>query len=354
MSDLSALARPEIVAMRGYESAAYDPALIRLNANESPARLDGDDSRRGLNWYPVNRLAELESHLGALFDQPAERLMLTRGTSEAIDLLIRAFCRPGEDSIVVCPPAFGMYGVYAKVQNTQVQAVPLTPAPTFDLDVDGIIGAVDRGAKIVFVTSPNNPTGNLMSPDAIDSVVAACRGRALLVVDAAYHEFAATEEPQLRYASESHVVVLRTLSKAYALAGTRCGALIGDPYIASLLRKIIAPYAFATPVVETILAVLKGSSVAKQTERIAATIVERERVRDELSGLPAVRRVFPSDANFLLTEFADPSAAFDAARAAGFLLRDFSGGEYHPNCLRLTVGSIEQNDAVLEALRTLP
>ena len=351
MTTLRELARPEIVQMRGYTAASYDPALGRLNANETTVRLAADTSERGLNWYPVDRSPALVRELAALFDQPAERIMVTRGTSEAIDLLIRAFCRPGNDTIVVCPPTFGMYAVYAEVQATSVREVPLTTS--FDLDTNGIAAAVDAGARIVFVTSPNNPTGNAMSPSRLDAVVAATRARSLLVIDAAYHEFAATEPPQVRYADEPHVVVLRTLSKAYALAGARCGVLIGDPFVHELTRKIMAPYALATPVVEALLSVLASDAFAERPAAIDALRTERGRVRERLSGLSCVRQVFPSEANFLLAEFADAQAALAVVQQHGYLIRDFSQSPRLPGCLRITIGERHENDAVLRALEQL-
>ena len=353
MNVVTKLARPEIVRLRGYTSAAYAPELKRLNANETTTRIVADASERGLNWYPINRHAALSAALATLFDQPVERIMATRGTSEAIDLLIRAFCRPGKDGIVICPPAFGMYGVYADIQGAPVHRVPLSPAPDFALDVDGIGTAVDHGARIVFITSPNNPTGNLMASDAIDAVVELARGRALVVIDAAYHEFSTRVAPEQRYRSEGHVVSLRTLSKAHALAGTRCGVLIGDPAIGELTGKIMAPYAFATPVVETLLNVLGREDVAARTARIARLCDERERLRGELSSLTCVDRVLPSDANFLLVQFANATAALETIRAQGYLVRDFSKVPGLDECLRLTVGLAAENDAVVAALSEL-
>ncbi|MEM1263619.1 MAG: histidinol-phosphate transaminase [Pseudomonadota bacterium] len=353
MSVITQLARPEIVAMKGYTSASHDEALVRLNANESPVRRAGDTTGRGLNWYPLNRPTELEQRLAGLVHQPVERVTITRGSSEAIDLLIRTFCRPGKDAILICPPTFGMYAVYANVQGAAIQRVPLTSAPAFDLDVAGIDAAIDDSTKLVFITSPNNPTGNLMSAAAIDSVVAATRGRAVVVVDAAYWEFATTDDPAERYASEPHVVVLRTLSKAFALAGARCGLLIGDPDVGTLIRKVFAPYSVATPVVEAILGVIAHSSPEQDAARMAAIRAERERVSQRLAALPAVRSVYPSDANFVLTAFVNPAAAIDAVRRTGFLIRDFSAIDAHPNSLRITIGTPEQNDAVLNALGAL-
>ncbi len=352
MQTLEKLARPEIVALFGYKPASYAAETVRLNANELPTRRPADTSQRGLNWYPLDGAAEITDRMAREYGQPNERVKFVRGSSEAIDLLIRAFCRPGEDNVIVCPPTFGMYAVYAKIQNASVRAVPLTQAPAFDLDTAAILAAIDPATKLIFVTSPNNPTGNRMSDAAVDTLIDATRGRCLIVFDAAYVEFADGEAPQQRYQNEPHVVTLRTLSKAYAMAGARAGALIGDPFIVELLDKILAPYAIATPVIEALLTILDGPDHAEQPARLAALTAERERVRGALNRCAVVTRVFPSDANFLLAEFADPAAAMAATEQAGYLIRDFSRSAHHPNCLRLTIGTREQNDAVLTALES--
>ncbi|MEM8982298.1 MAG: histidinol-phosphate transaminase [Pseudomonadota bacterium] len=353
MSIVTELARPEIVSMAGYTSASHDEALVRLNANESPLRRVGDTTQRGLNWYPLDRPTELERRLASLVNQPAERITVTRGSSEAIDLLIRTFCRPGEDAVLICPPTFGMYAVYANVQGATIQRAPLTAAPAFDLDVDRIRETITDATKLVFITSPNNPTGNVMSPTAVDAVVAATRGRAVVVIDAAYLEFAECDDPAQRYANESHVVVLRTLSKAFALAGARCGVIIGDTDLSLLIRKVFAPYSIATPVVEAILGVLAQSSPTDDKNRFDTLRAERNRVSQRLATLPAVRAVYRSDANFVLAEFIDPATAITAVEKVGFLIRDFSKADAHPNSLRITIGTREQNDTVLSALGTL-
>jgi histidinol-phosphate aminotransferase len=348
------LARPEIRRLAAYVPASYAAGLTRLNANESPWRSGADTTARGLNRYPEARPGQLTEALAAQYGVPAESLFVTRGTSEAIDLLLRCFCRPGKDRVVICPPTFGMYQVYADIQNAGIVEVPLIREDGFALDADGIVAAWDERCRVVFVTTPNNPTGNALEPSRIERLAEALTGRGLVVVDAAYIEFGDPAPLMALLASHANVVVLRTLSKAYGLAGARCGALIGDPEIVRLVSKVMPPYAIPTPTTECTLTALATEQFAVMPAHIAALCAERDRMAGILAGFPAVRRVWPSDANFLLVEFDEPRAALAAAESAGYLLRDFSTQTATARCLRITIGERGDNDALLEALAALP
>jgi histidinol-phosphate aminotransferase len=348
MNDPLALARPEILALTPYSHATWDPRLERLHANESPWRVPGDDSAAGLNRYPEPQPAELVSALASLYGVAPSQLLVGRGSDEAIDLLTRAFCAAGRDAVLVCPPTFGMYAVAARIQGAAVIAVPLRRDDGFSLDVAALEAALSPAVKLVYLCTPNNPTGNEVPEAQVLRVLRACEGRALVVVDEAYGEFSAHRGYAALLASHPHLVVLRTLSKAHGLAGARVGSLLASAAIVALLRKIIPPYAMAQPTVEAAMKALQPAPQAVARSRVAATLVERERLAAGLAALPAVVRVWPSAANFLLVQFRDAAAALRDIAAEGLLVRDFSG--QIEGALRLTIGSPEQNERVLRSL----
>lgn len=351
MSWLTDLARPEIRALRAYEHASWEPGLVRLHANESPWRAEGDGTAAGLNRYPEPHPHELMRALAAHYGVPDGWVLAGRGSDEAIDLLVRGYCRAGTDAVLVTPPTFGMYAVTARIQGAAVIEVPLARARDFAPDFAAIEAAVTEAVRIVFLCSPNNPTGNLLEAAALLALADRLAGRALLVLDEAYVEFA--NRPSLATAIADHpaLVVLRTLSKAHALAGARCGALIAQPELVALLGKVIQPYAVPQPSIEAVLRALEPAALAATRRRIATLVAERERVAAALARLPAVRRVFPSAANFLLVEFADAPRALARTHAAGLLVRDFSGQAALAGTLRITIGEPGQNDRLIASLR---
>jgi len=277
------LARPEIVALAPYEHAAWLPDLERMHANESPWRHSGDVTRAGLNRYPEPQPRELRARLAALYDVAPECLLVTRGSDEAIDLLVRAFCRAGEDAVLICPPTFGMYALAAGIQGARIVDVPLQAAAGFALDEAALVTQCTDRVKLVFLCSPNNPTGNLLSEGSLLRIAAHLKGRALLVVDEAYIEFAGAPSIARRLHELPQLAVLRTLSKAHALAGARCGAVIAAAELIALLRKVISPYAIAQLTAECVLALLEPGQLAQLPKRIAAIASERARLAHELT-----------------------------------------------------------------------
>jgi histidinol-phosphate aminotransferase len=349
-ADPLALARPDIVALKPYAHAAWDPRLERLHANESPWRVPGDASAAGLNRYPEPQPQALVEALAALYGVQPAQLLVGRGSDEGIDLLTRAFCTAGRDAVIVCPPTFGMYAVAARIQGAAVSSVPLRRDAGYALDLPAIRAALVPQVKLVYLCTPNNPTGNEIAEADVLAVLEACAGRALVVVDEAYGEFCGHAGHARRLAGFPHLVVLRTLSKAHGLAGARVGSLLAQPAIVALLRKIIPPYAMAQPTVEAALQALQPPAQAVARERIVATIAERARLAAALAPLPAVVRVWPSAANFLLVEFRDAGAALRAIMDAGLIVRDFRGTAGLGEALRLTIGTPEQNDRLLRSL----
>ena len=349
MSNLLDLARPEIRALQAYRAAEHEDGLIRLNANETPWPAPGDGD--SLNRYPDERPLTLARRLAAHYGIDRDRVLVTRGSSDAIDVLVRGFCRAGRDEIVICPPTFGMYRVYADIQGAALREVPLVRDRGFALDRQALIDGWKPESKLLFLCSPNNPTGNRIPDVELDQLCATLAGRGLVVVDGAYIEFADSDPTNWLLQRHDNVVVLRTLSKAFGLAGIRCGALLARAEIVNLLGRVLPPYAFPTPSLETAQRCLEQAGREKLDKRIVILTAERVRLADELAQLDAVTRVWPSEANFLLVEFKEPRRAVKAARQGGVLIRAFNEEPGLDGCLRITVGDTKQNDQLLASLR---
>jgi histidinol-phosphate aminotransferase len=348
VSKILALARPDIVALKAYSHASWDPAFERLHANELPWRAETDRSAAGLNRYPEPHPQVLTQRLATLYGVRESQLLPGRGSDESIDLLVRGFCRAGVDNVVICPPTFGMYAVAARIQGAEVREVPLLRDSGFALDTAGVLAACDANTKIIFLCSPNNPTGNAMAPDAMELLLVALTDKALVVVDEAYIEFSADRSLTTELARFPNLVVLRTLSKAYGLAGARVGSLIAAPEIVALLGKVIPPYSIPQLTIEAVLATLGEGQLVIQRERVAQVRVERERLSAALAPCKAVRKIWPSVANFLLVDFAAPEEVLCAARTAKLLIRDMRS--VTPSALRITVGTPEQNNRLIRSL----
>jgi histidinol-phosphate aminotransferase len=342
------LARPDILQLQPYQHAAWDPSLERMHANEMPWRAQGDNTRAGLNRYPEPQPHALVERMSQLYGVPTRNLLVGRGSDEAIDLLVRAFCRAGADNVVITPPTFGFYKVAARIQGAGVIEVPLA-RDGFALDPEAVIAAA-RDAKIVFLCSPNNPTGNLLDEAAMLHVCQSLAGRALVVIDEAYIEFSGRPSWSSRLAELPNLVVLRTLSKAYALAGARLGTMIASEEIVGLLQRIIPPYAITASTIDEVLALTEAPQRAQAAARIDTLLAERAAMRLRLERCAHVVRVHPSDANFLLVECRDARRFLDAGKAAGLIVRDFSQAPGLANCLRISIGTPEQNRRLLGAV----
>lgn len=359
-----ALARREIRALQPYQHADWAPQLERMHANEMPWRAAGDVSTPGLNRYPEPQPRALLAHLANLYGVVPAQVLLGRGSDEGIDLLVRAFCRAGQDSILICPPTFGMYKVSACIQGAGVLEVPLRRERGFALEAEAVLAAWHEGVKLVFVCTPNNPTGNAVAHRTIETLCTNLDGKALVVVDEAYVEFAqpaaiasdaATAPPNAASATRllerhSNLVVLRTLSKAYALAGTRCGALIAHPDIVALLARIITPYALPAQTIDAALSYTDGRHRDEAARRIASIVKERTRLGEQLARLPQICKVWPSEANFLLVDCEDAAAVLDIATSAGLIIRDTRSMPALGESLRISIGTAQQNDRLLRAL----
>ena len=346
--------RPDLAAFATYPSARRSgfEAAIHLDANECPWDSEGNDgaiSEAGLNRYPSPQPEDLRQRMAELYGVNPRRLWLGRGSDEAIDLLLRAFCCAGIDNIVAHAPTFGMYRVGAQLQGAEYRALPLDAGSDFALDAQGLLDFTDENTKLVVLCSPNNPTGTLHHGAALGWLAERLAGRALLLVDEAYIEFAGIVSATELLDRHDNLVVLRTLSKAHALAGARIGALIAAEDIIDLIGRIAAPYPLPTPSVHVGLAALGDDAQARTRQRIALLIEERERLATALRRAPEVDKVWPSAGNFLLVRFSDARAMFRRLLDAGILVRDFSSQAGLEQCLRISVGRPDENDALLAA-----
>ena len=347
------LARAEIRSLKPYVHAAWDHRYERMHANENPWRAIGDTTKLGLNLYPESPAVALHERLAELYGVQTDQVLAGRGSDEGIDLLIRSFCRAGQDSIVICPPTFGFYRVAADVQGAGVIEVPLIRSNDgFALDTEGVLKACQNSnVKAVFLATPGNPSSNEMQPDSVLRLCRELNGRALVVVDQAYVEFSALPSYAAVIAQHPNLVVLRTLSKAYALAGARCGTVIADADIIELLSRVIPPYAIPTSTVEAVLAATAPENRARTAEQIQLLLAERAKLAVELKTLPLIKHVFPSDANFLLVECVDAELVFNAAKSVGLIVRDQRKQPQCANCLRISIGTPEQNARLLQGIR---
>lgn len=342
------LARPEIVAMKPYSSARKEaPGKgVLLNANEAPWPLLEGDS--GLNRYPDPQPERLLRRLARLYGVAEDSLLITRGSDEGIDLLTRVFCRAGEDAILQCPPAFGMYRIAAQAQGADVVSVP-RHAGDFSMDEQGVLDTFDsdRRIKLVFLTSPSNPTGDVLGDGFLKALLAKTRGRSLIVVDEAYTEFTDHPSATALIDDHEHLVVLRTLSKAWAAAGLRCGSVLARPAVIDLLRRVIAPYPLPSPVVSLAMQMLDDKILAKQGRLMQKVRANKNVLLSMLEGRRFVRKIFPGEANFVLIRVNEADALLTHCAKKNVILRGFPSELALRDCIRISVGS-EEDLAQLE------
>jgi histidinol-phosphate aminotransferase len=345
------LARPEIQALRPYEAAEQVDDTIRLNANESPRTTATAQFRRPLNRYPEVRPIGLQRALAQRFGCRPEELLVTRGSSEAIDLVIRSFCRAGQDSVLVTSPSFSMYRHYAAVQGASLIEVATRAERGFEIDVDEILGACDDSTRLIFLCSPNNPTGTTLPREDLLRLLDARGDRSAVVVDEAYVEFGDKPSVTDLLPLYDNLLVLRTLSKALGFAGARCGAVAGPQDVIRMLAAVQAPYALATPVVECVEDALQADQLENASEVVAEIIAERERLFAAFRNFDFISRVWPSDANFLLVRVDDARRVMRRCAEAKVLVRHF-GGDLE-DCIRISVGSPADNDQLLRVLNAI-
>ena len=351
---IASRARPEILAMKGYVSArslvASGDSTVFLDANECP--YEPYVGASGLARYPMQQPHELMSVICDWLDLSSRNVTIMRGADEAIDCLMRAFCVPARDNIIICPPTFAMYRQSAILQGVEVREAPL--AAGFALDNAAVLAQCDDNTKLVFVCSPNNPTANLMDRDAVLELCMSLDGRALVVVDETYIEYAGVESVAAALENHANLVVLRTLSKSHAAAGVRCGVAVARADVSAVLAKVLAPYPIPQPVVQAVMAIMAPSNLAKLADRRHEIITRRDVFAAAALETAPVREVLPTDANYLLMIVDDAEALCARAGAAGYILRNQSHQPGLANAVRVSSGTDEELTGLLAILRGEP
>ena len=339
INDVLRLVRKNIKALAPYSTARdeYKGALgVFLDANENPFE-------NGYNRYPDPRQAELKSIIAPKKGVAVEQMFIGNGSDEAIDLCFRIFCEPRIDNVVAIAPSYGMYRVSADINDVEVREVQL--GCDFSLPVDELLAVCDENTKLMFVCSPNNPSGNIFPVEEIKRLLAGFKG--VLVVDEAYIDFASQPSLTTLLAEYPNLIVLQTLSKAYGLAGLRLGLAFAAKEIMSIFANVKYPYNINLAGMERAKELL-ARDVKSEIEIVKS---ERERVAAELAYCPCVKRVFPSDANFLLVQVSAARALYDALIAEQVIVRDRSKVKGCSECLRITIGTPEENDKMLAVVK---
>lgn len=347
MFELERLVRDNIRDLKPYSSARHEfagAAEIFLDANENAF---GSPIDIRLNRYPDPLQAKVKKKIADVKGISTGKIFIGNGSDEAIDLLFRIFCEPGCDRAIVCPPTYGMYTVSADINNVKIVNVPLTPGE-FQLDVKAIRNAFEVGAKLLFICSPNNPTGNAMRRDDILELANTFNG--VVVVDEAYIDFSSQPSLVTKIDDFPNIVVLQTFSKAWGMAGARVGLAFADERIIDLFNRVKPPYNVSQLSQSAVLDAMKNQE--QVGEWIAATLRERDRLAAELPRLPIVEKIYPSDANFLLVKVSDANAIYDHLVTERIVVRNRSTVLLCGDCLRITVGTPDENTRLLDALKS--
>ncbi|MFT3746480.1 MAG: histidinol-phosphate transaminase [Pyrinomonadaceae bacterium] len=342
--DLQSLVRPNIRNLKPYSSARSEfegSAEVFLDANENAF---GSPAGFGLNRYPDPLQRELKERIAAMKTVSPSQIFVGNGSDEAIDLLFRIFCEPGRDEVITCPPTYGMYRVSADINDVAVREVRLTN--DFQLDLPAIRSSISDAMKLIFICSPNNPTGNAMSRDSLIEIARNFAG--IVVVDEAYIDFA--NEPSVIDELDDlpNLIVLQTLSKAWGMAGVRVGLAIASTEIIALFNLVKPPYNVSGLAQQAVIDALDQETTVKGW--IDSGKAERVRLDNLLSGFDFVERVYPSDANFLLVKVDDANELYRYLIDKRIVVRNRNNVELCDGCLRITVGTQEENDRLLAAL----
>ncbi|MBL7700250.1 MAG: histidinol-phosphate transaminase [Chitinophagaceae bacterium] len=342
--NLDLLVRPNIKNLVPYSSARDEfkgEASIYLDANENSF---GSPLTKWYNRYPDPLQVKLKEKLSEIKGIQVENMFLGNGSDECIDILFRAFCEPAIDNIIICPPTYGMYEVSANINDVKVKKVPLTP--DFGLNVPAIADAVDDNTKLIFLCSPNNPSGN--SLDRIDIEVLLNNYHGIVVIDEAYINFSRFRSFSREIAEYPNLVVMQTLSKAWGLAALRVGMCFASTGIINIMNRIKPPYNINQASQELALQAL--DRVGEVNEMIREIVRERSVLEEELPKLGVVEHVYPSDGNFLLVRVTTPREIYSYLLGKGIVVRDRSRVQLCEGCLRITVGTPDENKILLEAL----
>ena len=344
MVDLAKLARRNIIDLQPYATARddYSGAIgIFLDANENSL---GSVIPQKFNRYPDPHQKRLKQKIATIKNVNPEQVFLGNGSDEVIDLLIRVFCQPGTEKIMILPPTYGMYAVSAASNDVSVVSVALTP--NFQINLPQIFEQI-AGVKLIFLCSPNNPTGNCLNPADVVNLLQKFKG--IVIIDEAYIDFAPQKSFLPRLKEFNNLVIMQTFSKAWGLANLRLGMAFADPQIIDWLSRLKYPYNVNGLTQELALTALDRS--AEKDRMVAELRTERERLAGSLKELPIVEKVYPSDANFLLVKFRDARSVFQYLINQKIIVRDRSQALHCENCLRITVGTPNENDILIAKLK---
>jgi len=345
--DINKLQRENIKNLKPYSTARDEykgQASVFLDANENSY---GSPLDKNYNRYPDPLQLDLKDAISKIKGVPIENTFLGNGSDEAIDLLYRAFCEPGRDNVIILPPTYGMYEVSAGINNVETRKVNLLP--NFQLDLEGIAEAIDEHTKLIFICSPNNPTGNSIIRTDIETILANFNG--LVVIDEAYINYAKQKTFIQELTEYPNLVVLQTFSKAWGLAALRLGMAFAAQPVIDVFNKVKPPYNINQATQDIALKALQN--IGQVNEWIKITVADREQLSKDLAELEIVEKVYPSDANFVLVEVIDAKATYDALVDQGIIIRDRSKVTLCEGCLRITIGTGKENEILLNALKNI-
>ncbi len=344
MFNLNDLVRENIQKLVPYSSARCeftDQASIFLDANENSY---GSPLNKTYNRYPDPQQTQIKKRISAIKGVPVKNIFLGNGSDEIIDILFRAFCRPGVDHVMIVPPTYGRYEVLANVNDIEVKKVNLTP--DYQLDLESIAEAINQNTKLIFICSPNNPTGNSINRQDIETILANFNG--LVVIDEAYINYSKQKTFIQELTEYANLVVIQTLSKAWGLAGLRVGMALASEEIIEVLNKIKPPYNINEASQQLVLDALQ--QLDQVNHWIKETVLEREMLCAQLQKLFFVEHIFPSDANFILVRTNDSQFIYTYLSEKGIIVHNRSKVDLCEDCLRITIGTPAENSALITAL----
>ena len=349
--DIKKLVRSNILNLKPYTSARdlyNDPDFVMLDANENNFGTTFNEiPGLKLNRYPDPRQNEMRELIGKELGPDKEQLFFGVGSDEIIDLLIRIFCEPGKDNVIIPGPTFGMYKVFCDINNVETKDVLLTD--DFQIDIKAIEKEYNKNTKIIFLCSPNNPTGNLLKKD---DILYLCRNfNSVIIVDEAYIDFAGDNSLVKEVNNYRNLIILRTFSKAWGLAGARLGFSVAYPAITGLLFNVKSPCNVSTLTRYALQKAIENSGL--KDEYITAAIKERNRLKNLLESLEGITEVYPSDANYLLVKVENAKDFQQKLAEKGIIVRDRSSQPKLENCVRISIGTEEENDLLWEAIRLI-
>jgi histidinol-phosphate aminotransferase len=343
--DIKNLIRPNVARMKPYSSARdefkdFKENMVFLDANENPFD-------NGVNRYPDPRQATLKSHLSTLKRVPVNQILFGNGSDEVLDLIFRAFCEPQQDNVITLPPTYGMYGVLA--ETNAVGNIEILLNTNFEPDVNAILEAIDAHTKLIFLCSPNNPTGNRFDDQTVKKLLENFNG--LVVIDEAYADFSSAESWSAQLHNYPNLIVTQTLSKAYGMAGIRLGICFASAEIIDVLHKIKPPYNVNALTQKSALKrIMDERGVEKEIKII---LEEREKLQKTFKNVPFVVKIYRSEANFILAHVDDADKRYNQLLARGIVVRNRSKQPLCENTLRFTVGTPEENKKLIDVLKKL-